>query len=216
MTPYPRLSPRAARLPAPLAEGIRFRQVTFRYPHSERLTLSKFDLFIPAGRTVAIVGANGGGKSTLIKLICRLYDPQEGRIELDGIDLRNVPLQEVRSAIAVLFQDPVRYNETVAENIRLGNRAAEPDRSEIERAGEGAGARDVVERLPRGYDTLWGKWFADGTELSGGNGNGFPWPEPFFARPPSSFWMNRPAVWIPGLKPNGWISCPSKPGAKRW
>jgi ATP-binding cassette subfamily B protein len=160
--------PQPSRLPAPLAEGIRFRQVTFRYPHSERLTLSNFDLTIPAGRTVAIVGANGGGKSTLIKLICRLYDPQEGKIELDGVDLRNVPLQEVRSTIAVLFQDPVRYNATVAENIRLGNLAAEPDRSEIERAGQGAGARDVVERLPGGYDTLLGKWFVDGTELSGG------------------------------------------------
>ncbi|MCZ6485119.1 MAG: ABC transporter ATP-binding protein, partial [Acidobacteria bacterium] len=160
--------PQPSRLPAPLVEGIRFRQVTFRYPGSERLTLSNFDLFIPAGRTVAIVGANGGGKSTLIKLICRLYDPEEGRIELDGIDLRDVPLQEVRSAIAVLFQEPVRYNATVAENIRLGNRAADPDRSEIERAGEGAGAHDVVERLPRGYDTLLGKWFVDGTELSGG------------------------------------------------
>ena len=160
--------PQPSRLPAPLAEGIRFLQVTFRYPHSERLTLSNFDLFIPAGRTVAIVGANGGGKSTLIKLICRLYDPEEGRIELDGVDLRDVPLQEVRSAIAVLFQDPVRYNATVAENIRLGNRAAEPERDEIERAGQGAGAREVVERLPGGYDTLLGKWFVDGTELSGG------------------------------------------------
>ena len=171
-------SPQPSPLPAPLKEGIRFDQVTFRYPDSERLILCSFDLFIPAGKTVAIVGANGAGKSTLIKLICRLYDPEEGGIELDGIDLRELSLQELRRTIAVLFQEPVRYNETVAENIGLGNLATAADpteavrrvahRSEIERAGEGAGAREVVERLPRGYDTMLGKWFVEGTELSVG------------------------------------------------
>ena len=170
--------PRPSPLPVPLKQGIRFDQVTFRYPDSERLTLCSFDLFIPAGKTVAIVGANGAGKSTLIKLICLLYDPEGGRIELDGIDLRELSLQELRRTIAVLFQEPVRYNETVAENIGLGNlaTAADPtdavrrvaERSEIERVGEGAGAREVVERLPRGYDTLLGKWFVEGTELSVG------------------------------------------------
>ena len=160
-------------LPVPLREGIRFDQVTFRYPDSERLILCNFDLFIPAGKTVAIVGANGAGKSTLIKLICRLYDPEQGRIELDGVDLREVSLQELRRSVAVLFQEPVRYNETVAENIGLGNLAAAMDRAdtvrhEIERAGQGSGAQEVVERLPRGYDTLLGKWFVEGTELSVG------------------------------------------------
>ena len=160
-------------LPVPLREGIRFDQVTFRYPDSERLILCNFDLFIPAGKTVAIVGANGAGKSTLIKLICRLYDPEQGRIELDGVDLREVSLQELRRSVAVLFQEPVRYNETVAENIGLGNLAAAMDRAdtvrhEIERAGQGSGAQEVVERLPRGYDTLFGKWFVEGTELSVG------------------------------------------------
>ena len=165
--------PRPSLLPVPLREGIRFDQVIFRYPDSQRLILCNFDLFIPARKTVAIVGANGAGKSTLIKLICRLYDPEEGRIELDGVDLREVSLQELRRSVAVLFQEPVRYNETVAENIGLGNLAAAMDRAdtvrhEIEWAGEGAGAREVVERLPRGYDTLLGKWFVEGTELSVG------------------------------------------------
>ncbi len=165
--------PRPSLLPVPLREGIRFDQVTFRYPDSQRLILCNFDLFIPAGKTVAIVGANGAGKSTLIKLICRLYDPEEGRIELDGVDLREVSLQELRRSVAVLFQEPVRYNETVAENIGLGNLAAAGDRAdtvrhEIERAGQGSGAQEVVERLPRGYDTLLGKWFVEGTELSVG------------------------------------------------
>ena len=160
--------PRPSPLPTPLREGIRFDQVTFRYPDSERLILCNFDLFIPAGKTVAIVGANGAGKSTLIKLICRLYDPEQGRIELDGVDLRELSLQELRRSVAVLFQEPVRYNETVAENIGLGNLAAAADRSEIEWAGQGSGAQEVVERLPRGYDTLLGKWFVEGTELSVG------------------------------------------------
>ena len=165
--------PRPSLLPVPLREGIRFDQVTFRYPDSQRLILCNFDLFIPAGKTVAIVGANGAGKSTLIKLICRLYDPEEGRIELDGVDLREVCLQELRRSVAVLFQEPVRYNETVAENIGLGNLAAAGERAdtvrhEVERAGQGSGAQEVVERLPRGYDTVLGKWFVEGTELSVG------------------------------------------------
>ena len=165
--------PRPSLLPVPLREGIRFDQVTFRYPDSQRLILCNFDLFIPAGKTVAIVGANGAGKSTLIKLICRLYDPEKGRIELDGVDLRELSLQELRRSVAVLFQEPVRYNETVAENIGLGNLAAAGERAdtvrhEIERAGQGSGAQEVVERLPRGYDTLLGKWFVEGTALSVG------------------------------------------------
>ncbi|MCH8319572.1 MAG: ABC transporter ATP-binding protein [Acidobacteria bacterium] len=176
--------PRPSPLPVPLREGIRFDQVTFRYPDSERLILCNFDLFIPAGKTVAIVGANGAGKSTLIKLICRLYDPEEGRIELDGIDLRELSLQELRRSVAVLFQEPVRYNETVAENIGLGNLATAMHRSEIERAGQGAGAREVVERLPRGYDTLLGKWFVEGTELSVGEWKRIALARTFFRQAP--------------------------------
>jgi len=191
--------PRPSPLPVPLREGIRFDQVSFRYPDSERLILCNFDLLIPAGKTVAIVGANGAGKSTLIKLICRLYDPEEGRIELDGIDLRELSLQELRRSVAVLFQEPVRYNETVAENIGLGNLAAAADprvaertvadrpdtiRPAIERAGEGAGAREVVERLPRGYDTLLGKWFVEGTELSVGEWKRIALARTFFRQAP--------------------------------
>ena len=181
--------PRPSPLPVPLREGIRFDQVTFRYPDSERLILCNFDLLIPAGETVAIVGANGAGKSTLIKLICRLYDPEQGRIELDGVDLRELSLQELRRSVAVLFQEPVRYNETVAENIGLGDLEAavhRPDavRREIERAGEGAGARELVERLPQGYDTLLGKWFVEGTELSVGEWKRIALARTFFRQAP--------------------------------
>ena len=176
--------PRPSLLPVPLREGIRFDQVTFRYPDSQRLILCNFDLFIPAGKTVAIVGANGAGKSTLIKLICRLYDPEEGRIELDGVDLREVSLQELRRSVAVLFQEPVRYNETVAENIGLGNLAAAGERHEIEWAGQGSGAQEVVERLPRGYDTLLGEWFVEGTELSVGEWKRIALARTFFRQAP--------------------------------
>lgn len=133
---------------------------------------------------MAIVGANGAGKSTLIKLICRLYDPEEGRIELDGIDLRELSLQELRSTVAVLFQEPVRYNETVAENIGLGNLETAMHRPEIERAGQGAGAQEVVERLPRGYETLLGKWFVEGTELSVGEWKRIALARTFFRQAP--------------------------------
>ena len=157
-----------SQMPEPLTEGIRLDRVTFRYPDTKRLALDNCSLLIPAAKTVAIVGTNGAGKSTLIKLICRLYDPQAGSIELDGIDLRDLSIQALRSGVAVLLQEPVHYNDTVKENIRLGNVAAVVDLRDIESAAAAAGAREVVDRLPQGYESLLGKWFVDGTELSVG------------------------------------------------
>jgi ATP-binding cassette subfamily B protein len=157
-------------IPAPttLKEGICFRQVVFRYPGSEQVALRDFDLTIPAGQIVALVGANGAGKTTLIKLLCRLYDPEDGQITMDGIDLRDLSLKELRRRITVLFQFPVDYHATAAHNIALGDLTMAPTRAEIEAAAQGAGAHEVMARLPRGYETLLGKWFVDGTELSGG------------------------------------------------
>jgi ATP-binding cassette subfamily B protein len=168
------LEPRVVDPPAPmlapanLRDGIHFRDVTFRYPGSERVALSRFDLFIPAGQTVAIVGANGAGKSTLVKLLCRFYDPDHGRIELDGIDIRDLALGDLRRLITVLFQSPVSFQATAAENIALGDLAAAPDAAAIEAAARNAGAHELIERLPHAYDSQLGKWFADGSELSGG------------------------------------------------
>ncbi|MBK9713272.1 MAG: ABC transporter ATP-binding protein [Kouleothrix sp.] len=153
--------------PAALASGIRFRDVTFRYPGGERTALQGFDLLVPAGQTVAIVGANGAGKTTLVKLLCRFYDPEQGRVELDGVDIRDLALDELRRLVTVLFQQPVQYQATAAENIALGDLAA-ADRADVEAAARGAGAHELIARLPRGYDTQLGKWFADGSELSGG------------------------------------------------
>jgi ATP-binding cassette subfamily B protein len=166
----PRLADPPAPVPVPavLREGIRFQQVTFRYPGTERVALHDFDLTIPAGKMVAIVGPNGAGKSTLIKLICRLYDPEAGRIELDGTDLRDLRIADLRRAITVLFQSPVRYSETVRDNIRFGDWEASAPDADIEEAACSAGADGYIGRLPQGYQTMLGRWFGGGTELSGG------------------------------------------------
>jgi len=159
--------PQPAAAPETLRSGIHFHQVTFRYPGSERVALDDFSLTIPAGQIAALVGPNGAGKSTLIKLLCRLYDPDAGRIEMDGIDLKDMGIAKLRNRIAVLFQQPVHYSASVAENIALGS-LTEATRAEIEAAARAAGADEPVGRLPEGYDTLLGKWFAGGTELSVG------------------------------------------------
>lgn len=154
--------------PAVLKGGIRFHEVTFSYPGSQRSALHSFDLFIPAGRVIAIVGPNGAGKSTLLKLLCRFYDPESGHIELDGTDIRDLSIEDLRGMITVLFQLPVLYLSTARENIALGDIEANPTASQIEAAARGAGAHEVISRLPEGYDTLLGKSFAAGAELSAG------------------------------------------------
>jgi ATP-binding cassette, subfamily B, bacterial len=156
-------------LPQPaLREAIRFQQVAFRYPGSDRHVLQDFNIKIPAGKIVAIVGANGAGKSTLLKLLCRFYDPEHGVITLDGTDIRNISLQHLRGMITVLFQWPVPYQATAAQNIAFGDLAATQGGAELEAAARSAGAHEVIRSLPKGYDTLLGKWFANGVELSVG------------------------------------------------
>jgi ATP-binding cassette subfamily B protein len=162
------LSPAIAKALPPLRHAIRFHGVSFCYPGTTRLALRDLDLEIPSGRITALVGANGAGKSTLIKLLCRFYDPDDGRIEIDGADLRTLDLDWLRSCITVLFQQPVHYNATVAENIALGDLASAPDRSAIQTAAQAAGADEIIRKLPSGYDHLLGRWFENGTELSGG------------------------------------------------
>jgi len=173
-------------IPAPssLKEGICFQQVTFRYPGSERTVLKDFNLTIPAGQIVAIVGSNGAGKSTLLKLLCRFYDPEAGHICLDGIDIRELLIEELRRRITVLFQMPVSYYATAGQNIAMGDLKASPDADEIEAAARGSGAHEVISRLPRGYDTLLGKWFAEGTDLSAGEWQRIALARAFFRRAP--------------------------------
>ena len=155
-------------VPSPVQDGIRFRNVTFRYPGSARPALDGFNLHVKAGQTAAIVGPNGAGKSTLVKLMCRLYDPLEGSIEIDGIDIRRFLLGDLRNLISPLFQPPVRYFESVDHNIRMGCASSILTGSDIRRASIAAGASTFIEGLPHGYDTPLGKMFEDGSELSAG------------------------------------------------
>jgi ATP-binding cassette subfamily B protein len=175
-----------ASIPARLKEGICFEQVTFRYPGSQRVALSNFDLTIPAGGIVAIVGNNGAGKSTLVKLLCRFYDPDDGRILFDGIDLRRFSLRELRCQITILFQEPVHYQSTFSENITLGDLTTASDPGQVELAARAAGADKLIEELPEGYDTLLGRWFKGGTELSVGE-----WQRLALAR---AYWRQAPIL----------------------
>jgi ATP-binding cassette, subfamily B, bacterial len=154
--------------PTTLREGVRLENVTFRYPQSARPALSHFSLEIPAGKTVAIVGENGAGKSTFIKLLCRFYDPQEGRVLIDGVDLRQFSQHDLRRHISVMFQFPMRYQMTAAENIRMGDHATDHSRADIEAAARAGGSHETIMRLPNGYDSIIGRWFETGEELSGG------------------------------------------------
>jgi ATP-binding cassette subfamily B protein len=155
-------------VPCPILQGISFENVSFGFPGTSSLVLQNINFQIGPGQMVALVGENGSGKSTLIKLLCRLYDPGEGRISLDGIDLREFNTIDLRREISIIFQDYARYNLTVSENIRLGNAQMPPDEEKIQAAAECSGANEFISILERGYETVLGKWFEDGTELSVG------------------------------------------------
>ncbi len=152
----------------PISHGIEFRNVSFRYPDRNDWALRNVSLHIRPGEKIALVGANGAGKTTLIKLLTRLYDPTEGQILLDGVDLREYDLDDLRAAIGVIFQDFVRYQLTARENIGFGQINALNDESRIVSAAERGGADEVMSILPQGYDTMLGRWFEKGSELSGG------------------------------------------------
>jgi ATP-binding cassette subfamily B protein len=153
-------------LPSPMRMGISFEHVDFRYPGSDAMILEDLSLQIEAGQTIALVGENGSGKTTLIKLLCRLYDPVEGRIALDGIDLRDFRTSDLRKEISVVFQDYCHYNLTARENIWFGCADRSASMKDIIRASEFSGADKVISCLDHGYDTVLGKWFEDGVELS--------------------------------------------------
>lgn len=157
-------------MPAPsfLKYGICFEHVNFQYPGSERMALQDFSLAIPAGQIAAIVGPNGAGKSTLIKLLCRFYDPDQGRIKVDDTNLREFRVDDLRRRISVLFQVPVHYNATVRENIGLGDLWAVQRYGEIEAAACAAGAKEFIAGLPKGYENMLGRWIQSGAELSVG------------------------------------------------
>lgn len=163
------VSPRNPRpFPVPLREGIRFENVGFHYPGSERWAVRGLSFTLRAGEVLALVGENGAGKTTVVKLLARLYDPDEGRILLDGHDLREYALATLRANVGVIFQDFVRYHLTAAENIAVGRIEAREDRARITAAAKQSLADDLIRRLPQGYDQIIGKRFRTGIDLSGG------------------------------------------------
>ena len=154
--------------PMPIRDGFAFESVGFRYPGAERWAVRDLSFSLRAGEVLALVGENGAGKTTLVKLLARLYDPDEGRILLDGRDLREYDLEALRSNIGVIFQDFVRYHLTAAENIAVGRIEARDDRARIEGAAERSLADEVIAKLPAGYEQRIGKRFRTGVDLSGG------------------------------------------------
>jgi ATP-binding cassette, subfamily B, bacterial len=154
-----------------LSQGIEFCNVSFRYGESYSWVLRNLNLFMPANKTLALVGSNGAGKTTLMKLLARLYDPSEGEILWDGVDIRELDLDELRSNIGMIFQDFVRYAFTAQENIGIGQISQVNDLARIHRSAKIAGIHQLVETLPQGYQTLLSRAFGEnsaGVDLSGG------------------------------------------------
>jgi ATP-binding cassette subfamily B protein len=152
----------------PFRQGIEFRNVSYRYPGRDALALDDVSFTIEPGQTVALVGRNGAGKSTVVKLLGRLYDPDEGQILIDGRDVREYDPVELRREFGVMFQDYAAYQVSAGENIGVGNVDRAEDTDAIAEAAARAGADEVVAKLPEGYETTLGKWFEGGHQLSGG------------------------------------------------
>ncbi len=168
LKPQMGIAARNHNLPVPLRSGIEFHGVGFRYPESEEWALRNIDLSIRPGEKIALVGPNGAGKTTLIKLLSRLYDPTEGTILIDGIDIRELDPIDLRQKIGVIFQDFVRYHVPARENVGFGQIDSLEKTEQIIEAARKSGAHPIIENLPEGYETILGRWFHGGHELSVG------------------------------------------------
>jgi ATP-binding cassette subfamily B protein len=155
-------------IPSQLPPSVRFRSLSFAYPGTATPVFRDFDLEIRGGSTAALLGVNGAGKSTLFKLVCRFYDPDEGRIEIGGTDIRRFAVADVRGLLTALFQEPVHYSETVAENIAIGGASRGADAAGIAAAIRASGSEALIEKLGDGPETMLGTWFSGGAELSVG------------------------------------------------
>lgn len=153
-------------VPRPMQKGIVFDRLRFHYPAGKKDVLKDISFSIEPGEVVALVGESGSGKTTLTKLLCRLYDPVDGNISIDGIDIRNFAAGGLRREISVIFQDFVHYHLTARENIWFGNTRLPPGHENIVAAARHSDAHDVIRELPEGYQTVLGKWFDGGEELS--------------------------------------------------
>jgi ATP-binding cassette subfamily B protein len=166
--PSIRRNPGAKQVPVPIRTGFAFERVGFRYPGSEHWAVRGLDFSLSPGERLALVGENGAGKTTLVKLLARLYDPTEGRILLDGVDLREYDIDSLRRNVGVIFQDFVRYDFMLKENIAVGNISRVEDDPAIRTAAERSLADGVAQRLAGRYDQMLGKRFEGGVDLSGG------------------------------------------------
>jgi ATP-binding cassette subfamily B protein len=155
-------------IPSPIEQEIRFENMTFTYPGTASPALSNVNLTLHKGEVIALVGDNGAGKSTFIKLLCRLYEPVQGKITVDGLDLKKTDPEDWRRKITVLFQDYVRYHLSARENIWMGDVSLPSDTSRVEDAARQAAADTVIRKLPGTYSSLLGKLFSGGQELSTG------------------------------------------------
>jgi ATP-binding cassette subfamily B protein len=168
MEPAVKSKPNGLRAPRPITRGFEFQEVSFVYPGTSRRVLDRFNFALRPGERVALIGENGQGKTTVVKLITRLYDPSEGRILLDGVDLREYDLADLHAEMGVIFQDFMRYEMTARENIAVGRVEMDHKAEEIEYAAEKSLASSVVAKLPAGYDQMLGRRFEGGVDLSGG------------------------------------------------
>jgi len=168
MKPTIQSKPNALPAPRPIRRGFEFRDVSFRYPGSERVVINRLNFHLHPGERVALIGENGQGKTTIVKLITRLYDPSEGQILLDGVDLREYDLEDLYREIGVIFQDFMRYEMTARENIAVGKIEELADLTILSNAAHKSLANEVIAKLPAGYDQMLGRRFEGGVDLSGG------------------------------------------------
>ena len=152
----------------PIRDGFEFRKVSFHYPDSDRLVLDRLDLRIGPAERIAVVGENGQGKTTVVKLLTHLYEPTSGQILLDGVDLREYSIEDLHRQIGVIFQDFVRYDMTARENIGLGLVDQLDNETKILEAAWSSHATEVIDRFPGGLNQILGRRFEGGVELSGG------------------------------------------------
>jgi ATP-binding cassette, subfamily B, bacterial len=168
MEPTIRSRPGALPAPRPIRDGFEFRHVAFAYPGSDRLVVQNINFRLYRQEKIALIGENGAGKTTLVKLLARLYDPTRGAILLDGVDLREYDVEDLRKEVGVIFQDYMRYDMLARENIGFGDVGQMGDRDRIERAAEKSLASEVIGRLPGGLEQMVGRRFEGGVDLSGG------------------------------------------------
>jgi ATP-binding cassette, subfamily B, bacterial len=194
----------ALAVPKRVEHEIRFENIRFQYPQSDKPALENFNIVLPAGRITAVVGANGAGKSTLIKLLCRFYDPNEGRVLFDGRDIRSFSSDELRRMVTIMFQFPIRFQDTAEMNIRMGDLSVNGDIERVEEAAHHAMIHETLSRLPEGYQTHLGKWFGYGTDLSGGEWQRITLARAFFRQAPIVI-LDEPTSAMDSWSENEWL-----------